>query len=218
MTGSLRSRTARIERAIFVLGLACFAAAFLAGGAFALTRWHRLPWGSLNHLTHVRSLRSDGEIERAIEELEAEQRVNAADPRAGMMLATLLAGTGGEGAVAALARVSENGFSPDIHARYARKLAQLGRLDELDVAIRRLTVFADDSPDAWLAIGEIHEATMRPAEAREAYTRALDLDPSSPVAARALERLGAGRASGAPLDGPDEASASDVPAARGGAQ
>jgi tetratricopeptide (TPR) repeat protein len=175
--------------AIFALGLLAFVVSFVVGMAVAFLDWQQLPWASLNHLAVVRNLREAGEIDRAIEEFEAEQNLNVAEARNGIMLAALLSGTGRPGAAEALGRNSENTFDPEMHLRYALKLAQQGRFEEFAVAVRRAEISANGAPEVWVRVGEIYERVLRPTEAAQAYAKALEIDPDLAPAREALQRL-----------------------------
>lgn len=182
----------RVELAVFAAGVGALALAFAGGALVALRDWHRVPWASLNHMSVVGDLRAAGDLDRAIFELAAEQRINTSDVRSGLKLASLLSETGNPGSVDVLRLASENSLDARVHLRYAAKLAQLGRFDEVEVAVRRAEAFSTGSPDLWLIVGDMYDKVYRPEEATAAYARALEIDPDSVHARRALQRLGDG--------------------------
>ena len=190
MDGARSADARSVDRVIFVLGIAAFVIAIVTGAAVAVLDWSRVPYGSLNYLSIVRDLRVAGEVDTAIRELEAEQRINAADTQGSLILATLLSQTGQPGALEVLARASARTVSPDVHLQYARKASQLGRFDQADLAILRAITFAPDSIDLWLTVADIREKSLKHDEARAAFAKALEIDPSSAPAQRGLQRLG----------------------------
>lgn len=67
--------------------------------------------------------------------------------------------------------------------------ADAGQLREASAALDRAVQSRPGSVEAWLIKARVHRERAQPAEARDAYTRALILDPSDVIARRELEAL-----------------------------
>ena len=181
----------RLLRACFAASLLLFGVVFAIGLGYAAIVWHELPFGSMLHLSKSRELRSAGDVEGAIRELESDQRINAQDVTGAKSLAKLLEDVGRPGSLEVLESAAADSFDPEVHFSYARKLVRLGRMDEADDALARAVVAARGEAWAWELAGELQEQALRKTEAEAAFRQAREGDPGSERARQGLARIGA---------------------------
>lgn len=101
----------------------------------------------------------------------------------------LLQGSPGE-AVAAYRRAVE--LDPNYFAGrsdLAAALAQVGEVDEAERLLKELLAIRPEIADAWCNLGNVYYLRRRPAEAKAAYERALEIDPEHDFAREGIERL-----------------------------
>jgi tetratricopeptide (TPR) repeat protein len=199
MSGVGMDEASRGGRVVFWVGVAALAVAIGIGAAEAWSMRGRLPFGAQAYIEHVRALKRAGEVDEALRELEAEARINRHDVRAPMMLARLRVEYGRPGSLEALEHAARYSLDPITHLRLARAYARVTRDDEADAALEHALVLAHGRVDVWVAAAQTWEKAGREARARDAYRRALELDPRSTEARLALTRLdGAMPAAGRP--------------------
>lgn len=95
---------------------------------------------------------------------------------------------------AASAACAEEPGHPRLAERYGRALLAAGRTAEAEASLSAAAEIAHYDADLAVAHGAALFATARPLSAREAYGRALHLDPANPRAMTELRRLAAAEA------------------------
>ena len=191
MSGVGMDEASRGGLTAFWLGVAALFLTFAVGAGYAWSMGRPVPWGAQLYVEHVRALKREGQIDEAMRELEAEMLINRHDMRAPLMLSKWRAELGRPGSIDALEYVAAHTFDPRIHIELARSLTRVSRVDEADVALENALLLAPGRVDVHLAAGQTWEEGGRTARARDAYQRALELDPQSADARRALELLDA---------------------------
>lgn len=193
MSGSGIGESSLAARAVFWIGGAALLASFAIGAAVSWSDLGAVPFGSLGYLQTIRDLRLAGSEDAAVRELRADQRINVQDIRSSIMLSNVLAAHGDrEAAVDALEFAGRHSFDPTVQLRLASALVELGRLDEADLALARALVLTPDRLDVLIGVGRIQQASGRMDLARATYLQALERDPSSTEARRALVEAGGG--------------------------
>lgn len=191
MAESASRSTDRGGRAVFAIGLAAFGVSVIVGSVAAWSVTGGPPFGSMGYLQSIRDLRDAGHVDEAVRELRGDQRINLTDVRSSLMLARLLEELGRPGSVEALEFAARHSYDPYVQLRLAAALARTDRPDEADVALERALRIADDRADVQAAVGQAYEQTGRVGRARDAYRRALSLDPTNREAQQGLLRIGA---------------------------
>ena len=76
----------------------------------------------------------------------------------------------------------------DFHLRLGVSLVQLGRFDEAEKAFEELVRRDPRSFQGWFNLGNVRDDTGRPIEARQAWRKALSINPAFRLARQALAR------------------------------
>ena len=192
MSGSGIDEASRAGRAVFWTSVAAIALSLVIGAGAAWTAHQRLPFGSQGYLQTIRELREAGRIDDAVRELEAEQRINRHDIHSSLMLSRILSQLGRPGSIDSLQFAADHSFDPSVHIRAAAALARVGRIEEADVELDRAILLAPRRADVRVAVGGVYLQSGRADLAQGFFREALELDPSSTEARRALQQSGAG--------------------------
>jgi len=190
MSGSGIVDANRAWRAIFWVGLAALGVSLAIGAVVSWASIQRVPFGAQGYINSIREMRATGQFDDALRELRADQRINYQDVRSSGMIARMLAATDREAAIEALAFAASHSFDPKYQLDHAAALVSVGRLDEADAALARALALAPERTDVRIGVGRVYEQSGRTELAHAAYREALERDPGSSAARRALVEAG----------------------------
>lgn len=189
MSGVGIDEASRGGRALFWVGTLALAASIAIGAGVAWSTRQRIPFGSQAYIEQVRALKRAGEVDAAVRELEAEQRINGYEGRASLRLAKTLAQYGRPGAVEAMARAADYSYDPSIHLDLAATYLRVSRIEDALATIDRALLFSGRRVDVRIAAGGLYARAGDEARARAVLNEALTLDPDSRAVRQALQRL-----------------------------